>query len=138
MRTLPLRDRAFSVARNALLKCISAIDLVGSLAANAGSISVALLKSEIASAIWPAASYAAPRRNQLWPRPGSSLIALSNSSIAGKQSPKNCIHIHGDDDRLLSHKNVKSDYTISKGSHAMIVFQAEEINKIIEKEIALI
>lgn len=56
----------------------------------------------------------------------------------GKQSPKNCIHIHGDDDRLLSHKNVKSDYTISKGSHAMIVFQAEEINKIIEKEIKLI
>lgn len=56
----------------------------------------------------------------------------------GKQEPKNSIHIHGDADRLLWYKNVKSDYTISSGGHAMIIFQAEEINKIIEKELGLI
>lgn len=56
----------------------------------------------------------------------------------GKQPPKNSIHIHGDADRLLMYKNVKSDYTIVNGGHAMIVFQAEEINKIIEKELGLI
>lgn len=58
-------------------------------------------------------------------------------SWKGKQAPKNSIHIHGDADRLLLHKYVKSDYTISNGGHAMIVFQAEEINKIIEKELGL-
>ncbi len=51
--------------------------------------------------------------------------------------PKNSIHIHGDNDRLLKYKFVKADHTISNGSHAMIVFQAEEINKIIEKELKL-
>jgi len=52
--------------------------------------------------------------------------------------PKNAIHIHGDADILLWYKYVKADYTIKKGSHAMVVFKAEEINKIIEKEINLI
>lgn len=52
--------------------------------------------------------------------------------------PKNSIHIHGNTDRLLWYKNVKANYTISKGSHAMIIFQSEEINKIIENEIALL
>jgi hypothetical protein len=56
----------------------------------------------------------------------------------GRELPKNSIHIHGDADRLLWHRYVKSDYTIKRGSHAMIVFQAEEINKIIEREIKLI
>lgn len=52
-----------------------------------------------------------------------------------KELPKNSIHIHGDADRLLWYKYVKPDYTIKEGSHAMIVFQAGEINKIIEKEL---
>lgn len=52
-----------------------------------------------------------------------------------KVFPENYIHIHGDGDKLLMHKYVKADHTIQKGSHAMIVFQAEEIGKIIEKEI---
>jgi hypothetical protein len=52
-----------------------------------------------------------------------------------KESPKNYIHIHGDADRLLPYKYVKTDYTIKNGSHAMIVFQAEEIGEIIEKVI---
>lgn len=55
-----------------------------------------------------------------------------------KEAPNHKIHIHGDADKLLHYKNVTPDYTISKGSHAMIVFNAEEINKIIEKEIGLI
>ena len=55
-----------------------------------------------------------------------------------KGFPENYIHLHGDADRLLLYKYVKADYTISKGSHAMVVFQAEEINKIIEKEIGLL
>lgn len=55
----------------------------------------------------------------------------------GKELPKNSIHIHGDADRLLWYKYVNPDYTIKQGSHAMIVFRAEEINKIIEKELNL-
>lgn len=51
--------------------------------------------------------------------------------------PENVVHIHGNTDRLLWYKYVKADYTIHNGSHAMIVFQAEEINKIIEKELNL-
>lgn len=58
-------------------------------------------------------------------------------SWEGKELPKNSIHIHGDADRLLWYKYVKSDYTIKQGSHAMVVFKAEEINQIIEKEISL-
>lgn len=44
MCALPSRDQAVSVARHALLKCAAAIALSGSLAANAGSISVAPLR----------------------------------------------------------------------------------------------
>ena len=47
--------------------------------------------------------------------------------------PKNAFHIHGTNDKLLSHKNVVADYLIDGGSHAMIVFKAKEINAIIEK-----
>lgn len=52
--------------------------------------------------------------------------------------PKNTIHIHGDNDILLWYRFVKPDYTIEKGSHAMVVFQTDEINKIIEKELNLV
>jgi esterase/lipase len=54
----------------------------------------------------------------------------------GNEIGKNIIHIHGTNDRLLKYKYVKSDYTITNGSHAMIVFNAEEINSIIEKELS--
>jgi hypothetical protein len=54
----------------------------------------------------------------------------------GKDYGKNIIHIHGTNDRLLKYKYVKSDYTIKGGSHAMIVFNAAEINSIIEKELS--
>lgn len=59
-------------------------------------------------------------------------------SWEGKEPPKNSIHIHGDTDRLLWYKCVKPDYTIKQGSHAMIVFKAEEINTIIKKELNLV
>lgn len=52
-----------------------------------------------------------------------------------QETPDNCVHIHGASDRLLNHKKVKTNYLITNGSHAMIVFQAEEICRIIEKEI---
>lgn len=47
--------------------------------------------------------------------------------------PKNAFHIHGTDDKLLSHKYVKADYLIEGGTHAIIVFRAKEINDILEK-----
>lgn len=52
-----------------------------------------------------------------------------------KEEPDDVIHIHGTNDKLLWYKYVKSHYSIQEGSHAMIVFRAEEINKIIEGEI---
>jgi hypothetical protein len=52
-----------------------------------------------------------------------------------KEFPENYIHIHGNADKLLMYKYVKANYTIEKGSHAMVVFQAEEISKIIDQEI---
>jgi hypothetical protein len=55
-----------------------------------------------------------------------------------QEEPKNVIHIHGTNDKLLWYKYVKSHYSIQQGSHAMIVFRAEEINQIIEKEIKLL
>lgn len=59
-------------------------------------------------------------------------------SWEGKELPKNSIHIHGDADRLLWYKYVKPDYTIKQGSHAMVVFRAEEINAVIKKELNLV
>ena len=52
-----------------------------------------------------------------------------------KHEPKNCIRIHGTFDRLFSYKKIKTNYLIKEGSHAMVLFNAEEINKIIENEI---
>jgi hypothetical protein len=45
--------------------------------------------------------------------------------------PKNYIHIHGSNDHLLFYSCVKADYTIQNGSHAMIVYNAEEINELL-------
>lgn len=56
----------------------------------------------------------------------------------GKSFGNQLIHLHGTNDRLLSYNNVIANYTIEDGSHAMIVFNAEEINEIIEKEINLV
>jgi hypothetical protein len=53
----------------------------------------------------------------------------------GTEFPKNAVHIHGTGDRLLLYRCVKADHTIKDGSHAMVVFRAEEINKIVEQEL---
>ncbi|MES2512713.1 MAG: hypothetical protein V4580_01160 [Bacteroidota bacterium] len=55
-----------------------------------------------------------------------------------KGLPDNYVHIHGNSDKLLMYRYVKADHTIEKGSHAMIVFQGEEIGKIIERELQYI
>lgn len=49
------------------------------------------------------------------------------------KQPKNCIHIHGKKDHLLFYSCVKADHTIEEGSHAMIVYDAEEINALLDK-----
>ena len=54
------------------------------------------------------------------------------------KAPNNYIRIHGSYDRLFPYKKINADYLVNEGSHAMILFQAEEINNIIEKELGLI
>lgn len=50
--------------------------------------------------------------------------------------PSNVLHIHGNLDRVLFYrKNLRYDYTIKGGSHFMVVDRADEINKIIMKEL---
>lgn len=46
--------------------------------------------------------------------------------------PANCIHIHGDRDRIIPIKNVKADYVIEGGGHFMTVNKAKEIEDIIK------
>lgn len=52
-----------------------------------------------------------------------------------KDPPGNALHIHGSGDRLILYSGVKADHTIKGGTHAMVVFRADEISRIIEKEI---
>ena len=62
-------------------------------------------------------------------------VRLSIGMIVNWESiktPKNCIHIHGKKDRLLLYKNVNADHAIETGGHAMIVYNAEEINKLLD------
>jgi len=56
----------------------------------------------------------------------------------GTDFKKNTIHIHGTQDRLIRYKDVTCDFTIKNGAHAMIVFNAAEINSIIEKELSIV
>jgi len=46
-------------------------------------------------------------------------------------SPENCIHIHGNKDRIIPIKNVKADFVIENGGHFMTVNKAKKIEKII-------
>ncbi len=50
-----------------------------------------------------------------------------------KDIPTNVVHIHGTADRLLPYKLVKADYTIKKGTHLMIMNNAEEISILLKK-----
>jgi hypothetical protein len=59
------------------------------------------------------------------------------SYIAGwkrKSNSKEIFHIHGNADRLLWYGNIKNpDLTIEKGTHAMIVYNADEISHALTK-----
>ena len=75
------------------------------------------------------------------------LVSIINNSITGfnewaidrivnwtnKQIPAKLVHIHGDADKLLPHRFVKADHTISNGGHFMIVNQAKEISALLQK-----
>lgn len=50
-----------------------------------------------------------------------------------KISPENCIHIHGNKDRIIPIKNMKPDYIIENGGHFMTINRSKEIEKIINK-----
>ena len=45
--------------------------------------------------------------------------------------PENTIHIHGNKDRIIPIRNVKTDFVIEGGGHFMTVYKPEEIGKII-------
>ncbi|MPT32963.1 alpha/beta fold hydrolase [Epilithonimonas hungarica] len=45
--------------------------------------------------------------------------------------PENCFHIHGNKDRIIPIKNVKTDFVIENGGHFMTVNKAKEIQDII-------
>ena len=49
--------------------------------------------------------------------------------------PREIIHIHGTNDHTIPYKNIHDPVTIVDGSHMMIVFRAEEISKIILREL---
>lgn len=45
--------------------------------------------------------------------------------------PDQIVHIHGDSDHTIPHKNVKYDYLLEEGSHMMMLTRAWEINLIL-------
>ncbi|MDR2205965.1 MAG: alpha/beta hydrolase [Flavobacteriaceae bacterium] len=47
-------------------------------------------------------------------------------------NPENCIHIHGNKDRIIPLKNVKPDFIIEKGGHFLTVNKAKEVEEIIK------
>ena len=47
--------------------------------------------------------------------------------------PKNCIHIHGEKDRILPLRNCKYDYKIENGGHFMVVNKNQEINQLLKR-----
>ncbi len=53
-----------------------------------------------------------------------------------KEYPESVVHIHGNADQILPHRLISNcDYTIKNGTHFMIINKADEINKIINKEL---
>ncbi|MBA3664445.1 MAG: alpha/beta hydrolase [Bacteroidetes bacterium] len=49
-----------------------------------------------------------------------------------KTVPENCILIHGTSDKLIWFKKQFVDFAVPKGSHAMVITRAGEINEILE------
>jgi pimeloyl-ACP methyl ester carboxylesterase len=52
--------------------------------------------------------------------------------------PDKLVHIHGDEDRIFPIQKVQPSYTIKNGTHFMVYNRAEEISRIIEKEITTV
>jgi len=48
-----------------------------------------------------------------------------------EQNLENYIHIHGNKDRIIPIKNVKTNFIVENGGHFMIVNKSKEIEKII-------
>lgn len=46
--------------------------------------------------------------------------------------PQNCIHIHGEKDRLIPINNIRVDFIIKNGGHFMTVTQSSDIEKTIK------
>lgn len=53
------------------------------------------------------------------------------SNWKNESIPANCFHIHGNKDRIIPIKNVKTDFVIENAGHFMIVNKAKEIQEII-------
>ena len=49
-----------------------------------------------------------------------------------EENPENYVHIHGNKDRIIPIKNVKTDFVIENGGHFMTVNKAKEIEKILK------
>jgi pimeloyl-ACP methyl ester carboxylesterase len=45
----------------------------------------------------------------------------------------NLTHIHGDSDRVLPYRYVRPDITVSRGSHLMVLNQADELSRILKE-----
>ena len=52
-----------------------------------------------------------------------------------KTIPDNLVHIHGTADRVIDVGKINADYLIQEGSHFMVINKADEINKIINREL---
>ena len=52
-----------------------------------------------------------------------------------KTIPDNLVHIHGTADRVIDARKINADYLVQEGSHFMVINKAEEINRIINREL---
>jgi pimeloyl-ACP methyl ester carboxylesterase len=58
--------------------------------------------------------------------------AIKNVLNWKQQKPlKNCIHIHGNQDQIFPIKHINNAIEIDKGTHAMIIYKAKTISKIL-------
>ncbi|MDR1890211.1 MAG: alpha/beta hydrolase [Zoogloeaceae bacterium] len=54
---------------------------------------------------------------------------------ANTQNPANCLHIHGEQDRILPLRHVRADIAIARGGHLMVLNQAGTLSEILAREI---
>lgn len=57
-----------------------------------------------------------------------SIMHWNNNTI-----PKNLVHIHGTADKLLPYRLVKADFSIQRGTHLMIMNNADEISVLLKQ-----